>query len=386
MAYLGATEWGSLTVVQATSQLVGILVAFGWGATGPSIVASTAAALRPQLYLESLVARGYLFVVGLATGSVILAFLTRGDIGVAVLGSFAYLLPFLGANWYFVGEARPWRLFLFDSVPTLAGTLAGLAAAALTRSLIAYLALQALGSLIAVFLDAVIVLRGSGAVLEGRAAPRAVASSLAGQRHAVTSALTSGLYVNLPLLSIQVFLPSFVPTYALADRFFRYANVAFSPIQQFLQGWVPERGERASYRRMNIAVLGGACFGVVGGLLIATLTQPVAGLLSGGEIVVPFSLSVPLGFAFLFVATSAVIGYACLVPIGRARSLAGSTVVGALVGAPLIVVFAALHQPVLVAWSVALSEAVVATYQFAVLRAEIGRRERAAEVEGDERV
>ncbi|QDZ16445.1 lipopolysaccharide biosynthesis protein [Humibacter ginsenosidimutans] len=384
VASLGAAEWGSLAVVQATSQLVGIFVAFGWGATGPSTVASTARQLRPQLYLRSLVARVYLFVIGVVAAAVILAFLTRGEIAVSVVGAVTYLLPFLGASWYFVGESRPWRLFVCDSLPTLLGTLGGLAAAAATRNLIAFLIVQACGSLVAVIVDAVVVLHGSGATVRGLARPSSVVSSLGGQRHAVTSALTSGLYVNLPLLSIQTFMPGFVPVYALADRFFKYANVAFSPVQQFLQGWVPELGERASYSRMRHATAAGAGFGLIGGILVAVLARPVAWLLSGGEIQVPFSLSIPLGVAFVFVAASAVIGYACLVPVGRERALAASTVVGACVGAPLIILFAALHLPALVAWSVAVSEAVVATYQYAVLRQELGRRLGAAEPTGEE--
>jgi len=380
---LGAAEWGSLAVVQATAQLVGIMVAFGWGATGPSSVAAAAKAERPELYARSLVARSYLFVIGVVVSGVVLSFLTRGDVTVAFVGSVTYLLPFLGASWYFVGEARPWRLFVCDSLPTLAGTLLGLVAAVTTHSLIAFLIVQAAGSLVAVLIDAFVVLRGSGADIRGNASPRAVVASLAGQRHAVTSALTSGLYVNLPLLSIQIFLPGFVPVYALADRFFRYANVAFSPVQQFLQGWVPEAGEQHSYARMRHATWAGLGFGIVGGALVAFLTQPLALLLSGGEIVVPLSLSIPLGTAFVFVASSAVIGYACLVPVGRARSLAASTVIGAAVGAPLIILFAALHLPALVAWSVAASEAVVAVYQYSVLHRELARRTRLQEPAGD---
>lgn len=380
---LGAAEWGSLAVVQATSQLVGILVAFGWGATGPSAVASASKAARPDLYAQSLIARSYLFVVGVVIGAIVLVFLTRGDVTVAVVGSVTYLLPFLGASWYFVGEGRPWRLFVYDSLPTLVGTLAGLVAAVTTRSLIAFLLLQAAGSLVAVALDAFVVLHGSGARIRGRTSPRAAAASLSGQRHAVTSALTSGLYVNLPLLSIQTFLPGFVPVYALADRFFRYANVAFSPVQQFLQGWVPETGERRSFTRMRYATWAGLGFGLLGGALVAALTRPLAWLLSGGEIDVPLALSIPLGAAFVFVASSAVIGYACLVPVGRERSLAASTVVGALAGAPLIILFAVLQLPVLVAWSVAVSEAIVAVYQFSVLRSELSRRERLLEPAGE---
>lgn len=364
---IGPSSWGTLAVVQSTGQLLGILVAFGWGATGPSMVASADSSSRPQLYLESLIARGYLYLVSVAIAIVVLVFLTRGDVGISVLGSFAYLLPFLGATWYFVGESRPWRLFFFDSVPTLLGTIAGLAVAAASGSVLGFVSMQLLGSLVAVVLDALVVLRSREKPLAADFTVGSAVRSLAGQRHAVTSALTSGMYVNLPLLAVQVFLPSFVPTYAMADRFFRYANIAFSPVQQFLQGWVPEAGRAARPRRMRYATLAGLSSGILGGAIVALLAAPVSYLLSGGAIVVPIALSLPLGVAFVSVATSAVVGYACLVLVGRVRALAVSTVLGAVVGAPLIIVFAALHLPVFVACSVAVSEFIVAGYQYAVL-------------------
>lgn len=364
---VGASSWGTLAVVQSTGQLVGILVAFGWGATGPSMVAATEPASRPQLYVESLVARCYLYLAAVVIATIALIFLTRGDIGISILGAATYLLPFVGASWYFVGESRPWRLFLLDSVPTLLGTLAGLVAAALSGSILAFISMQLLGSLIAVILDAVVILRGAEHPLITEFALRAAVRSMAGQRHAVTSALTSGMYVNLPLLAMQTFLPSYVPVYAMADRFFRYANIAFSPVQQFLQGWVPEAGKAARPRRMRYATLAGLSFGLLGGAVVALLAGPVSHLLSGGAIIVPLVLSLPLGVAFVSVATSAVVGYACLVLVGRVRALAVSTILGAVVGAPLIIIFAALHLPVLVAWSVAISEFVVAGYQYAVL-------------------
>jgi O-antigen/teichoic acid export membrane protein len=81
-----------------------------------------------------------------------------------------------------------------------------------------------------------------------------------------------------------------------------------------------------------------------------------------------FDLSTPIGVGFAAVALSQVLGLACLVTIGRARELARSTVVGALAGTPMIVLGALNFGVVGVAWAVALSEALVAGYQFLVLR------------------
>jgi hypothetical protein len=107
--------------------------------------------------------------------------------------------------------------------------------------------------------------------------------------------------------------------------------------------------------------------GLVAGILVAALSPLASTLLSAGALTVPIEISVPLGVAFVGVGTSAVVGYACLVAVGRVRALAVSTVIGAIVGAPLIVAFAMLGSLPLVAWAVAISELCVAGYQVAAL-------------------
>ena len=82
----------------------------------------------------------------------------------------------------------------------------------------------------------------------------------------------------------------------------------------------------------------------------------------------PLTVSIPLGVAFIGIGTTAVVGYACLVAVGRTRALAGSTVVGAAVGAPLILFGAWSGSLLLVASAVAVSEICVAIYQLLALR------------------
>lgn len=85
----------------------------------------------------------------------------------------------------------------------------------------------------------------------------------------------------------------------------------------------------------------------------------------------PWQVSLPLGVAFVGIATAAIVGYACLVVVGRVRALAVSTLIGAIVGAPLILLFAAAGSVPLVAWAVAVSELCVGGYQVLVLRREL---------------
>lgn len=371
MSSLGKTTWGTLALIQTVSQFGGILVAFGWGATGAATVAGIPTGARQAFYRSSLRARVVLYMLMLPVIAAVLALLTRGDILVSILGAAVYLLPNLGATWYFTGEGRPMRLLLCDTLPTVAGAIAGVIGAVITGELWVYLVAQGLGFIGAVVLDAIVVLRG----YSGKPLPAvSLRSALSEQRHAVSATLISGLYVTLPMVAVQVFLPGLQPMYAIADRLFKYASIALLPIQQFFQSWVPDP-DADFRRRARIAAVAAVIIGVIGGACIAALSPWASSILSMGENVVPWQVSLPLGVAFVGIATAAIVGYACLVVVGRVRALAMSTLLGALVGAPLILIFAALGSVPAVAWAVAVSELCVAGYQVLVLRGELRRME-----------
>lgn len=370
---LGDGTWGILLVIQSVTQIGGIVVSFGWGATGAASVASMTADERTGFYRSSLRIRAVLYLITLPLVFVILGILTRGLWLESLLGALVYLLPSVGAAWYFIGTGSPSRLIRFDTLPIVGGAVLGIIAAVVTGELWAYLVGQGLGYLVGVSLSALVILRGAPT----GPAPVPWRDALMAQRHAVLATLTSSLYVTLPIVAVQIFLPAAVPVYGLADRLFRYASVAFQPVQQFFQSWVPERGADLA-ARCRSATWAAAGIATLGGIAIAVLSPFVSLLLSSFQIQVPFSLSIPLGVAFIGIGVAAVVGYACLVVLGRVSALAVSTLVGALVGAPLILLFAALGSLPMVAWSVAASELCVAGYQLLVLRRALAERRMSA--------
>lgn len=374
-AAVGQQAWGVLALIQTVAQFGGILVAFGWGVTGAATIASAGGARRHAVFRQSLRARALLYAGVAPILAILMCLLTRGDIVVSVLGAVVYLLPNLGASWYFAGEGRPKRLVLFDTVPTVAGAVVGLVAASITGLLVLYIVFQGIGYVVAVLLSAAVVLRDGREDAEPQM--ESVWRALANQRHAVFANLVSGLYVTLPMVAVQIFLPASLSMYAIADRLFKYCSLAFLPIQQFFQSWVPD--PNADFRRRaTIASVAAAAIGLMAGTLIAVLSPWASGLLSVGANIVPWQVSLPLGVAFVGIATAAVVGYACLVVVHRVQAIAVSTAIGAIIGAPLIVLFAALGSLPLVAWSVAISELCVATYQVLVLRKALAERKAAA--------
>lgn len=369
----GADAWAQLAVVQVLAGVFGVIVAFGWGATGPSMIAGARAEDRPGIFRESFSARLTLYAVAAPTMIVIALLLTRGDVAVSALGTIAYLLPYVASPWYFIGQARPDRLFLLNTLPSVMGTLLGMLAAWLTSTIGAFLLVQALGYVVAIVLERRHILASAAPHPAEPYRIAAILRLLATQRHAVTGSLVSSLYVSLPLVTVQALLPALTPVYAMADRLFKFGSLALAPVQQFLQGWVPEDGPDRIRTRSERAVVIGLGFGVVGGALIATLSPLASQVLSGGAVLVPFSLSVALGTAFVFVAGSAIAGYACLILLGQVRHVAIASILAAAIGAPLIVASALAGSLELIAWSVAVSEVVVTVYQLVILRRTLAR-------------
>ncbi|MFB4348235.1 lipopolysaccharide biosynthesis protein [Microbacterium sp. CR_7] len=365
---LGAGAWAQIGVAQTFVQFAAIFVGFGWGATGPALVASTALARRHSLFLESLRSRLILAAVAAPLSFAILAVMLRGDALIAGLGTVAYLLPALGGTWYYAGAAKPARLLLMNTLPTALGTISGIVAAHITHQAWSFLALQAVGSGVAAACDSAYIWRHTRETADGTE-PRPTRTVLSSQRHAVVTSATSSLYVTLPVLAINAFLgdgPA-LASYLIADRMFRFASIAFLPVQQFFQGWVPEIPAEFS-RRTRIATIAAVAIGTLGGACIAFLSPVFGPILGANEVGVPLAVSIPLGVAFIGIGTTAVVGYACLVAVGRTKALAGSTVVGAAVGAPLILFGAGTGSLLLVASAVAVSEICVAIYQLFALR------------------
>lgn len=369
-----AAAWGSLAVIQTGAILFGVLVAFGWGTTGAATVASMPREARPAMYLESLVSRAYLFIFTLPIMIVVMLLVSPAGVGVVIAGSVAYLLPFLGATWYFIGEARPLRLFLLDALPQMVGVLVGFLVLSVTGELAHFLIALAVLTAVGVFLSSAVILRGLPANTRVDLGLRPAMARLAPQRHGVITAGTTSLYVTLPLLAVSALAPAATPLYAMGDKLFRFGLVAFSPVLQVIQGWVPEGGPVTVAHRARRAAIIGPLFGLLGGAAITLATPTIASVLSHGELRLTMAQALPFGLMFTVVACTQIIGLACLVAMNQSKALASSTVLGAIAGVPLILGAAYFLDAWIVAWAVVVSELVVLAYQAYALRRQLSRQ------------
>ncbi|WP_285319961.1 polysaccharide biosynthesis C-terminal domain-containing protein [Pseudarthrobacter sp. lyk4-40-TYG-27] len=364
---VGADAWAVQVLVQTVATLFGVAVAFGWGTVGPGMVAAAAKEDRPQLFLDSLITRSYLLLITAPVMMILMALLRPKEALFVSIATAAYLMPFVGAAWYFVGEGRAMRLFLFDALPQLLGTVIGVGILVLTRDFTLLVVTQLIFNVVAVWVSSTVILR-SGEGLKANFSPRNSLRQMAHQRHGVITAATGSFYVNLPMLAVNAIIPSQLASYAIADRLFRFAVTGFSPVLQFVQGWIPAAGAGSTNHRINRASQLTPLLGLAGGSVLAAAGPWAAQVLVPGTNNFGYNLSIPVGVSFAAVAISQVIGLACLVPIGKARELAASTLVGAVIGTPVIVVGAILLGVPGVVWGMALSEVVVAAFQWRVLR------------------
>lgn len=368
----GPLLWGVQAAIQSAAGLFGVLVAFGWGTTGAAEVASMEPDARPQWFADSLASRLLLFALGYPLMVLVMWALNPDLLALVVVASAAYLVPSLGGAWYFVGEARPDRLFRLEVLPQTLGILASLPVMLLTRDLTLTMLVQLLFNALAVLLSARAILRGSGARRSPGIGP--ALRRLGDQRHAVITSATSALYVATPLLVLNALLPAALPLYAMGDKLFRFALTAFAPILHFVQGWISERGSEHRPERIRRVMLLIPLVSLAGGASIVLLGPWAASFLSQSAIPFGPELSVPFAVVLFAVTLSQVLGLACLVQLGRARDLARSTLLGALVGAPTLVIGAHFIGAAGVAWALALSEILVVVYQYTVVHRLLRRR------------
>lgn len=363
----GATVWGGIAVAQSIAAFGAIIVAFGWGTTGPSDVARLSHERRGQFYVDSVSSRVWLFAMVLPAVLAIVWYVAPADHLANACAAVALLMPALGASWFFIGEKSPWRLLLFENAPRAIGTIIGALFLVTLGNVAVFTAAQALGALASVVVGWINVTgRYRNYVLS--AGPRAAALRLPQQAGGMITASTAALYVNLPLVLVSLVVPGATAAYAVADKLLKFALTAFSPITQVAQGYVPSTDPEKHLQRAKVAAISAATLGVIAGSLYAMLAPWAAHLLSAHKIEISGELSIPLGVALASIATSGIVGLACLTSFGAIKRVAMSTILGALAGVPLLIVSGVVAGAVGIAWATASSELLVTAYQLFYFR------------------
>ena len=111
--------------------------------------------------------------------------------------------------------------------------------------------------------------------------------------------------------------------------------------------------QAARARRVTAIALG---LGALGGVVYAVAGPWIGEVLSGGTLTISFALAVPMAVNLAAILASQLTGFACLTAFGLTRTLATSTIVGAVVGTALMVPLLLWIGAPGVAWGLAIAE------------------------------
>jgi O-antigen/teichoic acid export membrane protein len=362
----GPHTWATIAVAQGVAGFGMVVAGAGWGVTGPTETARLSPAERGQYYIDSVVSRLWLFIVVAVVCSVVSLVLVPSQPAIALLALISALFPALSAGYFFVGEKSPIRFLLIETLPRQAGSLLGAVLLFVTGNALWFVGVQLLGGVVSTIISSTSILRRYHS---WRVDLSIVRAFLRLREHVpvVSMSAVSTLYVNLPIVVVQIFLPQATAVYALAERIMRLGLYATRPYVQVTQSYVPhldptvQRRRSVQVTRLSIAI------GFAGGIAYA-VAAPWAGLLlSGGQLHIDYSVSIALSFALAAMLISQVTGFTVLPTYRRIKAMAWSTVAGAIVGA-IGLIPAALGFGLLGVTAVlALSEIVVLAVQLSVL-------------------
>lgn len=370
IAKAGADDWSNLAIGQAVGTVFAVIVAFGWGVTGPASVAVLAPADVRAYYLQSIRIRSVLLLISLLPTILVTLIAVHGEHLAAVLTAMTLTTASLGGTWYYVGRGKPRALFFCDTAPRVVSTIVGLGLVLLGADLAVYSLTQlVIGSLQILFpiLD-VLKLPKTGGVLALERGFRAARRALSEQVGAVVVAATGAFYVSAPLIAVGFFAPGQTAVFAVGDRILKFCFNVLSPTAQAVQSWVPTSDRNLLAKRSALALRASVVFGIVGAVFVAFLLAFGAPLLTGGQVHLEPLLILALAGSFPAIAVSRIAGFVCLVAFDRVRALAVSTVAGAIAGLAALAVLTPLLGAVGAAIGFFASEVAVTISQVISLR------------------
>lgn len=362
---IGPSLWAAIAVTQSIAAIASVVVAFGWTVIGPTNVASLTQTERPAYFWRSFQVRLLFFIAAGPAAWGISVLLTPLSPLASALAVFAYLGQALSGGWYYVGESRPFRLLLLDTLPRVGSIVIGLCLLAATSSVELYVMCLALGTLVTIVVAFASILRcqplrvmRTGELL----------ASISAQRYALTTTAAASLYSNSPLIVASIIAPVGLESFAYAFKVYNFAAAAFNPVVQAAQGWVPAAGAQVVGARIVRTVRAGIILSALAGAAMAVLFPFATAMLSAGEVDVPYPVAACFAIATAAILMNQLVGLACLPSIGRTASVAASVMLGASVGVPLFVGLAAVWGPFGLSLALTATELVVTAYQLGALR------------------
>jgi hypothetical protein len=337
VAASGPHAWGMIASGQALGAVAAVAVAWGWGMSGPAVIARAGERERLSEYASSMVCR-LVIAPPICAAAFGLAWLIAGRHGlVAGVGALSTATVGLTANWYFVGLARPYALLFGETVPRIGGTIVGIVLMRTGSSALIGVLWQLIGMLAAFVVCSVWILAPWDSARRSLITVRPVRATLWGQRNGFAATILSAVYSALPITLVTLFAPGLQPEYAVLDKVQRQVNAGLAPFTVVMQGWIPRGAGRALGGRIRSGLaLSLASAAALAAVMIA-ISRELIDWLGGGAIVPSWqatAVMVAITGVYLFEQT---VSKAALPALGLVGVAARATLIGMVVGLLLVV-------------------------------------------------
>jgi O-antigen/teichoic acid export membrane protein len=337
----GAPAWNSLAVGQAVGAIAAIVIALGWPLTGPAAVASASeATVRRRHYAVSFLTRSLVFVCAVPVMAIALMFTSgAGQFWVAFLMACAQAAAGLTPAWYCIATGHAGRIAKYDVVPRMIATLGVIPLLFATGEIYFYpLALLVLGLAGTMWFNKDHTSRQD---FNGLTLP-AVVREIWGLRAGAGITVAAGAYASTPVLVVQFAASAAgLAAFVSAEKLYRIGQLATAALGNSLQGWVSEFGaDHRERRKFSLMALTG--LGLAGWLIMALLGPWASTLLFGAALAADFWTCFWFGLSFLLVCVTTSTGAHWLVPAKRMRVVFSSTIAGAVVGLPAMMILSTL--------------------------------------------
>lgn len=362
----GSSGWAAIAIGQAVGSSGALLVSYGWGLIGPTLVAQARRGDRAQIYWTSFAIRGVLATVlapTCATASALLVQTPEYRLASALTAA-AFAIQGLSPGWYLIGMSRPLVLLTVEAVPRVVGTASVALIAIQTESLVAFGAGLLIIELAISTMGAILFARRA---LPMKEALGLVRTEFLAQRHLMTGIILSASYTRLSVPIVSAVDYRAVAVFAACDRIISIARSGLRPFLNFFQAWVaelnssPRRPRKATATTMCVALVGATGLG-------ATLPGPLGQLVFRGEVTVPVTQAVLSAICVLLLAAGYSTSLYYLLPRQQTSIIARSSILGAGVGVPSVCIGALLGGSAGALGGVIIAEACVVTRQVIGIR------------------
>lgn len=358
------TEWVALGVGESIGAIAALTIGYAWPLVGPARVAPAAPADARADLTASLTSRIILLAVAsVPLGIVAVAIAPPGTAALALLATAANGILGLSPAWYLIGRSRPLTLAGAESLPRIAGGLAGIGVVLLTREVVWYPVILLAATVIAqtVFF----VREGTLGHLRRLTSWRGGAAALRRDGHAAVAVIAGGAYSSATVAVVTAV--ATVPVAAVfvsADKLLKASLTAIVATTNAVQGWVAEdENPEVKLRRAARSITILAALGALGFAACSFLGPLATALLFGANLAIDTPTAVAIGLAFFAIALNTGVGRLLLIPFGLVGWVTISTLIGAAVGVPGMIVGATSAGAAGAAFGFAISEVVVVVVQ-----------------------